>query len=113
MKLVYGILLGALAQTITFFQLQGGYKFEWMKNNPFILSLLGIPISLIFIYSVRYMVDAYDGQLWPSRLIGYGIGVSVFVLMSRFWFNEPTTLKTIICLLLSILIILIQLFWRD
>lgn len=112
MRLVYGMLLGAIAQIITFLQLQGQYKIEWMKNNPFLLSLLGIPISLLFIYSVKYMVAAYDGQLWPSRLIGYGIGVVVFITMSKLWFDEPVTLKTLTCLLLSVAIILIQLFWK-
>lgn len=111
-NLIIGMLFGALAQVITFFQLQGQYKFEWMKDNPFLVSLIGVPISLLFIYSVRYMVDAYDGQLWPSRLIGYGIGVTVFILMSKYWFGEPVSLKTLICLTLSIAIILIQIFWK-
>ena len=113
MNLIYGMLLGALAQVITFIQLQGQYKFEWMKNNPFLLSLLGIPISLLFIYSVKYMVAAYDGQLWPSRLIGYGIGVTVFIVLSKLWFNEAITAKTLVCLALSVSIILIQILWRN
>lgn len=112
MRLLIGMLLGALAQIVTFLQLQGQYKYEWVKNNTFIMALLGVPISYLFIYSVRYMVAAYDGALWPSRLIGYGIGVTVFIMMSKLWFNEPITLKTLTCLLLSVTIILIQLFWK-
>lgn len=111
-RLVYGMLLGAVAQTLTFLQLQGQYKYEWVKNNFFLMALLGIPISLLYMYSVKHMVAAYDGELWPSRLIGYGIGVTVFILMSRLWFNEPVSIKTLICLLLSLSIIFIQLFWK-
>ena len=112
MRLLIGMLLGAVAQMLTFLQLQGQYKYEWVKTNFIWMSLLGIPISLLFMYSVRYMVAAYDGELWPSRLIGYGIGVTVFILMSRMWFNEPVSVKTLICLLLSLSIIFIQLFWK-
>ena len=111
-RLVYGMLLGVVAQALTFLQLQGQYKYEWVKTNFIWMSLLGIPISLLFMYSVRHMVAAYDGELWPSRLIGYGIGVTVFIIMSRMWFNEPVSVKTLICLLLSLSIIFIQLFWK-
>ena len=41
--------------------------------------------------SVKYLVTAYDGQIWPSRLIGFGIGVIVFGLMSHWLFKEPFT----------------------
>jgi multidrug transporter EmrE-like cation transporter len=112
MRLIYGMLLGVIAQMLTFLQLQGQYKYEWVKTNFIWMSLLGIPISLLFMYSVRHMVAAYDGELWPSRLIGYGIGVTVFIIMSKMWFNEPVSAKTLICLLLSLSIIFIQLFWK-
>ena len=55
---------------------------------------------------------AYDGQIWPSRLIGFGIGVVVFGLMSHWLFKEPFTLKTLICLGLGSLIVLIQILWK-
>ena len=112
-KIIYGMLIGASAQILTFFQLQGQFKFQWMKDNQFLTSLIGIPISYLFLSSVKYLVSAYDGELWPSRLIGYGIGVLVFITMSKLWFGEPVTLKTLTCLLLSVAIILIQLFWRS
>jgi hypothetical protein len=66
----------------------------------------------MFINSSRLLVNAFDGQLWPSRLIGFGVGIAIYIIMSRLWFNEPITLKTFTCLLLSTAIILIQLFWR-
>jgi len=112
MRLLIGMILGAIAQMLTFLQLQGQYKYEWVKNNFIWMSLLGIPISLLFMFSVRHLVAADDGELWPSRLIGYGIGVIVFIAMSKLWFDEPVSLKTSICLILSIAIILIQLFWK-
>jgi hypothetical protein len=111
-QIVYGMLIGAVAQAFVFIQLQGQFKVEWIKEHPFVMALIGVPISYMFINSSRLLVNAFDGQLWPSRLIGFGVGIAVYIIMSRLWFNEPITLKTFTCLLLSTAIILIQLFWK-
>jgi hypothetical protein len=112
MNLILGIILGVIAQIITFMQLQGQFKFQWMKDNYFLTSLLGVPISLLFIKSVGYFVLYFNGEKWPSRLLGFAIGAVVFTVMSWMWFKEPLTLKTLICLGLSVCIMLIQLFWK-
>ena len=112
MLILKGIIFGVLAQTIAFLQLQGQLKYEWMRNNIWFGILMGLPISYFFILSVRNFVEAFDGQIWPSRLIGFGIGVIVFTAMAHFMFKEPLNSKTIICLSLGTLIVLIQIFWK-
>jgi multidrug transporter EmrE-like cation transporter len=108
-KLIIGIILGIFAQIISFFQLQGSSKFLFLKDNYLILILLGIPISTLFIFSVKNLIGAFDGQLWPSRLIGFSIGAIVFTILSWLVFSEPLSTKTIICLFLAFLILIIQL----
>jgi len=112
MNFIIGFLLGLLAQVLTFIQLQGQFKFTWMRENPFFVALLGLPISYLLIKSVNRLVIHFDGQLWPSRLMGFSIGAIVFTLMSRWLFNEPFTLKTVVCLTLAFCILMIQLFWK-
>lgn len=112
MHILYGILWGILAQTTTYIQLQGQLKFEWLKQNIWLGVLMGIPISFMFMQSVKHFVLAFGGEIWPSRLIGFGIGVIVFSIMSELLFKEPFTLKTGVCLGLGLLIILIQIFWK-
>jgi hypothetical protein len=112
MNFIIGFLLGLAAQIITFIQLQGQFKFEWAKENPFYMSLLGIPLSLLYLGSVKHLVAHFDGQLWPSRLLGFAIGAIVFTAMSWAWFREPLSLKTLICLGLAVCIMCIQLFWK-
>ena len=109
-NLLIGMLFGVLAQIATFYQLQGPLKFEWFRNHYWLTVLMGIPISMLFMYSVKNMVIAFDGQMWPSRLIGFSIGAVVFSLLSWVIFNEPITMKTFICLMLALGILLIQLF---
>lgn len=112
MNLLKGFIYGLIAQIITFLQLQGSLKYDILKNNTWFVVLLGLPISYLFMISVRHFVTAFDGQIWPSRLIGFGIGVIVFSIMSHWLFKEPLTLKTFICLGLGSLIVLIQIFWK-
>jgi hypothetical protein len=108
--LLVGMFFGFLAQVATFFQLQGPMKYEWFKNHYWLTVLMGIPISMLFMYSVKNMIIAFDGQMWPSRLIGFSIGAIVFSWLSWIVFSEPITMKTFICLMLALAILLVQLF---
>jgi len=112
MNFILGLLYGIAAQIFTFIQLQGQFKFQWMKDNPFYMALMGVPISLLYLGSVKHLVAHFDGQLWPSRLMGFAIGAIIFTAMSWAWFKEPLSLKTLICLGLAVCIMLIQLFWK-
>jgi multidrug transporter EmrE-like cation transporter len=112
MNFILGLLYGIFAQIFTFIQLQGQFKFQWMKDNPVIMALFGFPLSLLYLQSVKHMVAHFEGQLWPSRLLGFAIGTVVFTGMSWAWFREPLSLKTLVCLGLAVCIMLIQLFWK-
>ena len=109
MNLLLGILYGLLAQAFTFIQLQGQFKLDWMKNNIIWVMCMGIPISFLYLMSVKHLVDYFGGQLWPSRLLGFAIGAVVFTIMSYWWFQEPLSLKTLICLRLALSIMVVQL----
>lgn len=111
-RLLYGFLYGLLAQIITFLQLQGGIKYGWYNRYPLLVLAASIPISWLYIKSVGYFVDSFNGEIWPSRLIGFGIGIVVFALMSLYLFNESMNLKTFVCLILACGILGIQIFWR-
>jgi multidrug transporter EmrE-like cation transporter len=112
MNLLLGMLYGLIAQILTFLQLQGNIKYNWFEKYPLILLSTAIPISYLFIKSVEHLVAYYDGQIWPSRLIGFAIGIIVFGLMSYYLFKEPLSLKTIVCLVLGGCILGIQILWK-
>lgn len=111
-KLLLGIVYGFLAQVITFLQLQGNIKWNWYQRFPILVLAAAIPISWLFIKSVESFVLAFDGEIWPSRLIGFAIGIIVFASMSYFLFKEPVTMKTFVCLILACLILGVQIFWK-
>ena len=111
-KLLIGIIFATLGQIMSFLQMQGNVKYGWYEKYPIILLLTAIPSTWFYVKSVDNFVQAFDGQLWPSRLIGFGIGIVVFVTMSMILFKEPITLKTLVCLILACTILSIQIFWK-
>lgn len=111
-KILLGILFGLMGQVGTFMQLQGSYKYGWYDKYYWIVILSSVPLGWLYIKSVNYFIEAFDGQIWPSRLIGFGVGVIVFTLMSIYLFKEPLNLKNGICLGLGFIIVLIQLFYK-
>jgi hypothetical protein len=112
MKLFLGFLYGFIAQVLTFIQLQGPMRWDLLKTNRNWLILLGLPVSWLFMNSVKNFVLAFDGHIWPSRLIGFSIGITVFTIMSQLLFAEGLSLKTVICLMLGLTILAIQLCWK-
>ena len=111
MRVVYALLLGAIGQVMSFIQLQGQSIWKFPKDNPYVMMLLGLPISLLFIKSTKLMNEHFLAS-WPGRLIGFGVGVVVFTVMSWFLFREHPTPKTLTCLGLASLIVILQIFWK-
>jgi len=93
-------------------QLQGAMKLGWYPKYFWPVLIMSIPLSWFYLKSVEYFVTAFDGQLWPSRLIGFGLGIIIFSIMSHYMFKEPFTPKTIVCIGLGISIIGIQILWK-
>lgn len=73
---------------------------------------MGVPISYMFIYATRFIVDGFDGNVWPSRLIGFGTGMVVFGILTWLHLGQVPTLKTWITLILATIIIGIQILWK-
>jgi hypothetical protein len=111
-RLLLGIIWGILGQISSFLQLQGSIKYGWFQKYPIIILLSSIPAAWFYIKSVENLVGWADGELWPSRLIGFGIGIIVFVVLSALLFKETITTKTLVCLVLAASILLVQIFWK-
>jgi hypothetical protein len=109
-KILLGILFGLLGQVGTFMQLQGSYKYGWYEKYQWAVILASVPLGWLYIKSVNYFIEGFGGQIWPSRLVGFGVGVIVFTLMSLYLFNEPLNVKNGVGLGLGFCIIAVQLF---
>ena len=111
-SLLYGIFFFLLAHICAFLQLNGQFKWEWFAKHEWVMALCGIPMSFLYIWGTKYTVAGMDNLLWPTRFIGFGIGIIVYAIMVNYIFSEEFSIKTIISILLSIILICIQAFWK-
>ena len=107
-----GVLFYILGQAMTYYQLNGQFIWPWFKRNPFLLALLGIPISLIFIAATKHTVEAFGGLMWPQRFIGFASGILIYAWGTSYYFGQPIDTKTAISLCLALLLICVQIFWK-
>jgi len=72
------------------------------------MSLMGIPISLLFWYATKIGYIGF-GNLWAVRFMGFATSMLTFPIMTWLYLGEAITLKTIITILLAIIIMILQL----
>jgi hypothetical protein len=111
-NLLYGILFFIIAHIGAFFQLNGQFKWDWFKNNEWVIAACGFILSFFYIWGTKYTVQGVEGLLWPSRFIGFGIGMVIYALGVSYYFGEGITTKTAISLGLCLILICIQVFWK-
>lgn len=113
MALLYGFLLFVLGQALIWIQTNGQFIWPWFKKNPIILSIIGgTVISYLFIKATAFVVEHFEGLLWPGRFIGFASGMIVFAVFTWLFFGEGINLKTGISLALATALIAVQLFWK-
>jgi len=110
--LIIGSFLFLLGQTLVWYQINGQFISTWVKERPIIMSLLGVPISYIYIYATQYTVIAFNGNLWPQRLIGFSMGMIAFAVLTYLHLNETINIKTAVTLVLAAAILGIQILWK-
>ena len=106
-KLLLAFLLSVVGNIIAWFHMQGQFKYEWAKSWWWII-LGGVPISFCFYFSTRWFYE-YFGKYWYVRPVGFGLATFTFGILTWLLLNETPDLRTWICLLLSVIIIILQL----
>ncbi len=77
------------------------------------MAIIGIPISFLYLWGTKFTVQGLDGLLWPTRFIGFGIGMIIYALGVSYFFNEGINAKTFISLGLAVLLVCIQVLWKN
>ena len=112
-KLVLGVLLFTFGQTLIWYQTNGQFVWTWAKEHPALMALIFcFPISYSFIWGTTFIVEDFDGILWPGRQMGFGIGTVSFAILTYIYLGEGITAKTAVSLVLAITLVSIQIFWK-
>ena len=106
------VLLIVLGQAGAWFQQFAQARFPWIKENIwFTVLFIGSAVSFSFVYAARYGMESF-GSAWTFRIVQFSIGIFVFTFLTDTFLGESISFKDGVCIGLSILIILIQAFWR-
>ena len=106
-KFIIALLFSIVGNIIAWVQMNGQFKYEWAKSMWGVV-LGGIPISIAFWYGTKWYYD-YFGNFWYVRPIGFGMATIVFTILTYLILHELPDTRTIISLILSVVIIIIQL----
>ena len=109
-KLLLAFLLFFTGQTAIWIQTNGQFVWPWFKKNPLTVSIVfGTAISYILIYGTKFIVEYYDGLLWPGRFIGFGSGIISFTFLTWYFLGEEIlTLKNVISFSLCVALMCVQ-----
>ena len=73
---------------------------------------LAIPTTLVAYFATRFTYSALEDSLWAVRFVGFGTSYLIFPILTWGFLGESMfTLKTLICVFLSLLIVCIQVFY--
>ena len=106
--LTIGIFL--LNNILIWYQLNSQLVWDWAKGakSMWIMSLLGVPISLLFWLATTWGYIGF-GKLWAVRFMGFATSMLTFPIMTWLYLGETITLKTLVTILLALIIMLLQL----
>jgi len=112
-QLFIGIALFLVAQSLAWFQTNGQFISTWVKDHPILISgLMGIPVGASYIYGTTFIVDYFNGELWPARIVAFATGIFSFYILTLIFMKEGINVKTGTILILASMIIILQVFWK-
>ena len=108
--IVLTIISFLIANVLVWYQLNSQLVWSWAKGykSMWIMSLLGIPISLLFWLCTKWGYLGF-GNLWAVRFMGFATSMLTFPIMTWLYLGETVTLKTLVTILLAFIIMLLQL----
>ena len=110
LKIFYTSILFIICNILVWYQLNSQLVWEWAKGykSMWIMSLMGIPISLLFWWATKIGYQGL-GTLWQTRLLAFATSMMIFPLMTWIYLGEVITMKIGASILLAIIIIMLQL----
>lgn len=108
--MVYALGAYVIGSIMTFIMHNLQFVDEAYKNKQiYLILILSYPISFAYYYAWTHFVTANEGSVWSAKFIFFGLSYLVYPVLAYIVLNQsPFTLKTALCVLLSVLILVIQ-----
>jgi len=110
MFIIYTVLFFLIANILVWYQLNSQLVWDWAKTTKsmWVMSILGVPISIMFWYATKFGYDGFS-SLWKVRLLAFSVSMLVFPFMTWLYLGEVITFKIAVSILLAIIIMILQL----
>ena len=111
---IYTLIIYLIAQVLVWGQSFAQIYYPFLRESGWRVGLyaLSIPVGILFVEGTFIGKDAFGGDTWPLRFLSFVAGTLVFAILTYIFGSEGMTMKTIVTLLLCLMIIFIQIFWR-
>ena len=105
-----GFAIFVLGQIVAWFQLNGQFVWDSWKGRPMYAMLLAPATGYLFWHAWKITSECTN-SVWSARFIGFGASYLVFPVLTHILLGESMfTTKTIICVFLSVVIFLVQIY---
>ena len=112
LNLFYSCVLFSALHTLVWFSANSQFiSDEWKAKSMMIMLLVAVPISACAYYATRLAYEPLGESVWGARFLGFGVSYLVFPILTYVLLGESMfTTKTMLCVILSFLIIGIQIW---
>jgi len=113
MKLLFGVLLFVLMHVAVWWSTNAQFIEGVSRARALTLSVaLALPITLLAFNASRLVYESLEASAWSARFVGFGVSYLVFPILTWVFLGESMfTVKTMMCITLSCMILGIQVFW--
>ena len=112
LKLLYSFIAFVILHIFVWFSTNLQFISEaWKEKSMWVCLSLSIPISLLAYFGARFGYYALGESAWGVRFLAFGTSYLIFPILTWYFLGEPMlTLKTMLCIFLSCIIISIQMW---
>ena len=110
-SIIFAFTLFAAGQAFAWFQLFSQHVWPWWQGKALLaIPVFGLPAGACFYYGVQIAYNVM-GEAWGPRMMIFAASYISFPLLTYFLMGESIfTLKTMLCIMLSIAILAVQLW---
>lgn len=106
---IIGTVLITAANIIIWFTTNTQFFNKWAAENRTLIALAaGMPTTYLCVWSSKYFYQAFGNLAWPGRFMSFVSGTLIMALFASIFLGEGISFKTGVCLVLSLLIVIVQ-----
>lgn len=113
-NLLCSTLFFMLGHTLGWFQVNSQFVWQWWRDRPLLtVCIYAIPTALCYLYGARFAYE-HTGEAWAGRFLAFAASYLVFPILTWWLLKESMfTTKTLTCVGLSFIIMLVQFTWIN